>query len=59
MFCGSSVPITQEELAGLAGTSRSTANQALRRLERSGVLSLERYHIEVLDEVALRAAGRW
>lgn len=59
VFGLSSVPITQEDLAGLAGTSRSTANHVLRRLERAGVLSLDRHQITVLDEDALRAAGRW
>jgi len=58
-FGGTFVPITQEELASLAGVSRATANQVLRRLERRGVLRLDRHHIEVLDEPALTASGRW
>ncbi len=56
---GAVVPLTQEQLAGLAGASRATVNRVLRRLERGGVLSLGRGRTEVVDRDALaRAAGR-
>lgn len=56
---GDVVPLTQEQLAGLAGTSRATVNRVLRQLERAGVLSLSRGRTAVVDREALaRAAGR-
>lgn len=53
------LPITQDVLAELAATSRSTVNEVLRDLERRGVVRLERHTIEIVDAEALRAAGRW
>jgi CRP/FNR family cyclic AMP-dependent transcriptional regulator len=43
------VHITQEDLAALAGTTRPTANEVLRDLERAGAVGLSRGRIEVLD----------
>src|SRR5262249_6668536 len=51
------VPLTQEDLAGLAGTTRPTVNQVLRRLADNGVLTLGRGRIEVHDLTRLAAAG--
>lgn len=48
------VPITQQDLAAMAGTSRPTVNRVLRGMEEAGVLRLGRGRIEVLDVVALR-----
>jgi CRP/FNR family transcriptional regulator, cyclic AMP receptor protein len=42
-----SVPLPQEALAELAGTSRATVNRVLRELERRGVVRLGRARIEV------------
>ena len=36
------IPLTQEELAGLASTSRATVNQVLRSLQDKGVVELKR-----------------
>jgi CRP-like cAMP-binding protein len=47
------VPITQTVLAGLADTTRPTANKALVRLASSGVVRAGRGSIEVLDLDAL------
>src|SRR5580765_5843807 len=54
---GSELPLTQEELAELAGTSRSTVNRVLRNEERRGTVALSRGRIRVLDptQVARRA----
>ncbi|HZQ64517.1 MAG TPA: Crp/Fnr family transcriptional regulator [Gaiellaceae bacterium] len=54
---GAEIVLTQEELAGLAGTSRSTVNRVLREEERRGTLSLGRGRIVVhdRDDVARRA----
>ena len=48
------VPITQDDLAGMAGTTRPTTNQVLQRLADEGVLSLGRGRIELRDVPALR-----
>jgi CRP-like cAMP-binding protein len=52
------LPLTQEDLAAMAGVTRPTANRVLRRLAEQGVVRLGRRHIEVLDMTALAAAAR-
>ena len=52
------IPLTQEELAGLAGTSRATVNQVLRGLEDKGAVELKRGKTIVNDPVALAARSR-
>lgn len=47
------VPLTQEALAEMAGTSRATVNRVLREEERSGTLELRRGQTVVHDEAAL------
>jgi CRP/FNR family transcriptional regulator, cyclic AMP receptor protein len=49
-----SVPLPQEALAELAGTSRATVNRVLRRLEQSGVVSLGRARTVVEQPERLR-----
>lgn len=52
------IHLTQEDLAGLAGTSRATANRTLRGLERDGLIGLGRGRIEIVDLDGLaRRAG--
>jgi len=48
------IPVTQEMLASLAGTTRPTANQVLRRLAASDMVSISRSQIVVLDRQRLR-----
>jgi CRP/FNR family transcriptional regulator, cyclic AMP receptor protein len=48
------VPLTQQDIAGLAGATRPTVNAALRQLEREGVIRLARGRTELLDLVELR-----
>jgi CRP/FNR family transcriptional regulator, cyclic AMP receptor protein len=48
------IPVTQEMLASLAGTTRPTANQVLRRLAASDIVSISRSQIVVLDRQRLR-----
>jgi CRP-like cAMP-binding protein len=43
------VRLTQEDVAGLAGTSRATVNATLRELERGGAIALARGRVEVID----------
>ncbi|MFO7571323.1 MAG: Crp/Fnr family transcriptional regulator [Gaiellaceae bacterium] len=47
------VPLIQEDLAALAGTSRATVNRVLREEERRGVVALARGRVTVLDLGAL------
>lgn len=53
------IPLNQEDIAGLAGTSRATVNKVLRDAEGRGELRLERGRTVVLDAAAIRRrAGR-
>jgi len=51
------VPLTQEDIAGLAGTSRATVNRVLREEERRGTVELRRSKTVVLEleELSRRA----
>jgi CRP-like cAMP-binding protein len=48
------IPLTQDDIAQLAGTTRPTANRVLRAGEEQGALRLARGRIEVDDQTALR-----
>ncbi len=53
------IPLSQGELAGLAGTSRATVNRVLRGEVERGAVALRRGSITVLDRAGLAArAGR-
>jgi CRP-like cAMP-binding protein len=52
------IPLTQEELAGLAGTTRATVNQVLRAEQEKGTLSLGRGKTIVPDPAALAGRAR-
>jgi CRP/FNR family transcriptional regulator, cyclic AMP receptor protein len=52
------VSVTQAMLASMAGTSRVTANHALRRASSNGCITLARGYIEVLDRPALARLAR-
>lgn len=52
------IPLTQEDLAGMAGTTRPTVNSVLRKLEEAGALALSRGRIEVLDTAAVARQAR-
>jgi CRP-like cAMP-binding protein len=43
------IPLTQEEIAEIAGTSRATVNRVLREEERRGVIELKRGRTIVVD----------
>ena len=51
------IPLRQEDLAGLAGTSRATVNRVLREEERRGTVRLGRGRVVVLDRAALARRG--
>lgn len=52
------IPLTQDDIAGLAGASRATVNAVLRNAEQNGILRLGRGRIEVLDPGALARKAR-
>ena len=47
------IPVTQETLASLAGTTRPTANQVLRRLVAAGIVKVSRSQVVVLNRAGL------
>lgn len=51
------IPLTQEDLAGLVGTTRPTVNTVLRHLAEAGTVELRRGQIEVRDLPGLAAAA--
>ena len=53
------VPLTQEDLAAMAGTSRATVNRVLREEEKRGTVALQRGRVTVLDADALGRRCRW
>lgn len=53
-----SIPLTQEDLAHVTGTTRQTANRILRRAEEAGLLKVGRGRIELLDVEGLARRGR-
>ena len=55
---GGQIPLTQDDVAGMVGTTRATANAVLRRLEDRGVLTLRRGRITVRDAAALERIAR-
>jgi CRP/FNR family transcriptional regulator, cyclic AMP receptor protein len=52
------IPLRQDDLAGLAGTSRATVNRVLRQEEARGTVGLERGKVTVRDRAALERRGR-
>lgn len=55
---GGVVPLTQEQLAELAGTSRTTVNKVLREEEERGAVSLQRRATIVLDRQGIADRAR-
>src|SRR3954452_12502281 len=52
------IPLTQDDLATMAGTTRPTANRVLNSAEDRGAIALSRGRIEVTDLRALRRLCR-
>ncbi len=55
---GAVIPLTQEDLAELAGTARGTVNRVLRDEQERGAVLLERGRVRVLEPEALRTRVR-
>jgi CRP/FNR family cyclic AMP-dependent transcriptional regulator len=52
---GGPIPLTQQEIAQTAGTSRATVNRVLREEEAAGAVELARSRTTITDAAALRA----
>ena len=52
------IPLTQEDLAQLAGTTRPTINKLLRSIEDAGIIKVGRGRLDVLDPAALKKRAR-
>jgi CRP-like cAMP-binding protein len=55
---GTVVPLTQDDLADLAGTSRATVNRVLREEEERGAVKLDRGRTTILEGETLERRGR-
>ncbi len=58
VFDGGDVPVTQEDVATMAGTTRPTVNRVMQTMESAGVIQLGRGRFRVLDAAALAAHAR-
>jgi len=54
----SAITVTQDDIAGMAGTTRPTVNKALKSAEELGMVSLSRGRITVTDRAALSRKAR-
>ena len=52
------IPLTQDELAQLAGVTRPTANRILKKAEEDGTMRISRGKVEILDAAALARQAR-
>ena len=52
------VPLTQDDLAGLTGTTRQTANEVLQQLVADGAITVARGKVVVTDRERLARAAR-
>ncbi len=55
---GTVIPLTQEDLADLAGTSRATVNRVLREEAERGAVQLGRGRTTIVDPEAIERRGR-
>lgn len=56
---GTRIPLTQGDLAGLAGTSRPSVNKVVGAAEDASLIRVGRGQIELLDPEGLRELARW
>ena len=55
---GGDIPLTQDDLAGLSGSTRQTVNQLLGDLQKVGAIAVSRGKVAVLDRTLLERAAR-
>jgi CRP/FNR family cyclic AMP-dependent transcriptional regulator len=53
------IPLSQEEIAAMAGAARPTVNRVLRQDEGLGIVALHRRQITILDRERLHARAAW
>ena len=58
VFGGDVLPLTQDDLAGLCGTTRQTANHVLQELQSAGIITLGRGKLTIVDLEGLARAAR-
>ena len=58
LYNGGAIPLTQDDLAGITGTSRQTINATLTEMRDSGVVELTRGRVHVIDRIALDRLAR-
>jgi CRP/FNR family transcriptional regulator, cyclic AMP receptor protein len=51
------IPMTQDDLATMAGTSRATVNRVLGEAEQAGLITIGRRRVTVLDAASLATRG--
>jgi CRP-like cAMP-binding protein len=54
----SAIPVTQDDLATMAGTTRQTVNRVLRQAQDNGLLRLARGSVEIADAPGLARRAR-
>jgi CRP-like cAMP-binding protein len=54
----SAIPVTQDDLATMAGTTRQTVNRVLRHAQDNGLLRLARGRVEIADAAGLAKRAR-
>lgn len=55
---GDPIPLTQDDLASLAGTTRPTVNRLLKALEKDGIVEVSRGTVTICDADVLRRRAR-
>jgi CRP/FNR family transcriptional regulator, cyclic AMP receptor protein len=58
VFDSGPVPVTQEEISTMAGTTRPTVNRVMQDLAQAGIIELRRGRFVVVDFAALARAAR-
>ena len=58
VFDGGPVPVTQEEISTMAGTTRPTVNRVMQDLAEAGIIELGRGRFIVIDSTTLARAAR-
>ena len=58
VFDSGPVPVTQEEISTMAGTTRPTVNRVMQDLAETGIIELRRGRFVVVDSTALARAAR-
>jgi len=58
VFDSGPVPVTQEEISTMAGTTRPTVNRVMQDLAETGIIELRRGRFIVVDSTALARAAR-